>query len=161
MTGDIRARMNEMVERSRATSEALGPDVAAWTGVDALRVRRVLGRKEWRPPEQIPSVSGNGQQSYLWKLDRYDMCGRVLLSVDTWEDGHEWVHASMSLGRLNRVPTYEELKLLHRAVFGDGWAYHVFAPASDHVNDHEFCLHLWGRLDGAPVLPNFAVMGSV
>lgn len=155
------ARMGELIDQSVAMSEALGPPPASAGGIDALRVRRVMGRKEWMPPEEVPSVCRNGQFAPMWKLDRYDMCGRILLSVDAWDDGHEWIHASMSMGRLDRVPSYEELKLLHRAVFGDGWAYHVFAPAAQHVNDHEFCLHLWGRLDGSPALPNFAIFGSV
>jgi hypothetical protein len=40
-------------------------------------------------------------------------------------------------------------------VFGDRWAYQVFAPPADHINLHNFALHLWGRLDGKPVLPDF------
>jgi hypothetical protein len=53
------------------------------------------------------------------------------------------------------VPDYADLKLLHTAVFADGWAYQVFAPPVKHVNIHEHVLHLFGRLDGSPVLPDF------
>jgi len=64
-----------------------------------------------------------------------------------------WIHASLS--RPDRMPDYEDLKHLHQAVFGDGWAYQVFAPPAEHVNGHETCLHLFGRADGLPVLPDF------
>lgn len=74
--------------------------------------------------------------------------------------GNEWVHASFA--HSCSMPTYDDLKFLHRVVFGDGWAYQVFAAPTDHVNIHEHALHLWGRLDGKPVLPDFTHgMGSV
>jgi hypothetical protein len=38
----------------------------------------------------------------------------------------------------------------------------VFAPPTDHVNIHEYALHLFGRLDGTPALPDFtAGSGSI
>lgn len=90
------------------------------TNIDALRIRRTLGRSIWAPPQP------------------YD----------------EWVHASVS--RPDRMPDYDDLKLVHGAVFGAGWAYQVFTPPADHINIHEYCLHLFGRLDGAAALPDFA-----
>jgi hypothetical protein len=68
-------------------------------------------------------------------------------------DEHEWVHASMT--GAEDVPTYAELGILRQAVYGDGWAYQVFAPADQHVNIHQRALHLFGRLDGKPALPDF------
>jgi hypothetical protein len=69
-------------------------------------------------------------------------------------DDTEWIHASMT--RDNRVPTYEDLCRLHRAVWGEhGYAYQGFYPPATHVNLHEHALHLWGRADGKPVLPDF------
>jgi hypothetical protein len=44
---------------------------------------------------------------------------------------------------------------MHWAVFFDGYAYEVHAPAKDHVNIHEYARHLWGRKDGKPALPDF------
>jgi hypothetical protein len=75
-------------------------------------------------------------------------------------DPTEWVHASMRWR--DRVPTYEQLTWLHEAVFGDGWAYQLFTPRADHINIHEAVCHLWGRLDGKPVMPNFGgIFGSI
>lgn len=74
----------------------------------------------------------------------------IVVSVMPGDDGHDWVHASTA--HPSQMPTYDDLKVLHRAVFGDRYAYQAFVPASEHVNFHEFALHLWGRYDGADVL---------
>ncbi len=73
-------------------------------------------------------------------------------------DGVEYLHASIAGDEL---PSYAELVALHRAVFDSGYAYQVFAPPAQHVNIHECALHLWGRLDGRPVLPEFGAGGSI
>jgi hypothetical protein len=40
------------------------------------------------------------------------------------------------------------------AVF-PGWAYSVWAPRHEHVNEHDYVLHLFGPTDGLPRLPDF------
>lgn len=112
------------------------------TTIDALRIRAVLGRKTWTVPRPF------GEDG--WHLTRIDGGARVVVTVYSNEDdGTEWIHASMS--HPDSDPTYAELQLLHRAVWGrGGWAYQVFAPAEAHVNLHDHALHLWGRQDGRP-----------
>lgn len=86
----------------------------------------------------------------------------VLVTVsDLPDDPTEYIHASIS--HANRIPFYKELTWLHAAAFGpERWAYQVFAPKSAHINIHPRTLHLWGRLDGQPVLPDFgAIFGSI
>ena len=87
--------------------------------------------------------------------------------ADPWK-GLEFLHASISF--TDQMPRYEDLALLHRAVFGRRrWAYQVFAPEASHINGkdtgmfgHEFALHLWGRADGAPMMPDQgSVFGTV
>lgn len=120
------------------------------TTLDPLRIRRVLGREDWR----VPSPFGPDG----WRLD-HRLHGSVIVT-NAPHGEHEWVHASIAWP--DHMPTYDDLKQLHRAVFGDGWAYQVFAPPSDHVNIHAYALHLFGRLDGAPALPDFTDgMGSI
>lgn len=114
------------------------------TNLDALRIRRLLGRSLYGPPTRF-GLDG-------WRLLATDSLGAVIVTCADVDDV-EWVHASMSWA--DRLPTWDELSRLRDAVYGDGWAYQVFAPPSDHVNIHEYCLHLWGRLDGEPVLPDF------
>lgn len=70
-------------------------------------------------------------------------------------DGVEFLHASIAWA--NHDPSYADLAGLHRAVFGRRrWAYQMFAPSSEHVNIHSHALHLWGRVDGKPWMPNLA-----
>ena len=118
--------------------------------LNPLRIRKILGREIWSVPTQFGPDG--------WRF--LSANGSVLATVaDIGPEGEEIVHASMAF--LDRTPTYEELKLLHKAVFGGGWAYQVFAPPVDHVNINSHALHIWGRLDGKPMLPNFGMYGSI
>jgi hypothetical protein len=68
--------------------------------------------------------------------------------------GIDWLHASMT--DVGQVPSYEQLCALHRIVWGTtGHAYQIFVPLVEHVNVHPFALHLFGRFDGARMLPDF------
>lgn len=73
-----------------------------------------------------------------------------------------WLHASIAYDDEEVMPSYDDLALLHRAAWGDdGWSYQVFAPVKDHVNIRANALHLWGRTNGAPLLPNFGAYGTI
>jgi len=120
--------------------------------IDALRVRRSLGRDEWGAPEPF----GDGGWAFMEKN------GPGSLLVTTWpfEKEATYLHASISGG--DQMPSYEALTGLHKAVWGnDGYAYEIFAPDSQHVNLHPYARHLWGRVDGAPVLPEFGRWGTI
>ena len=84
--------------------------------------------------------------------------GSVLVTVAD-HDGAWWIHASMQ--REDRMPSYDDLATLHYAVFGDRWAYQLFAPPEHHVNLHPRCLHLWGLESGEAILPNFGAEGTI
>jgi hypothetical protein len=112
--------------------------------VNVLQIRRLLGRGDWSTPVEFGPDG--------WKLERLDGTASVIVTCSPHGE-HEWVHASVA--RPCSMPTYSDLKVLHAAVFGSGWAYQVFAPPTDHVNIHEYALHLFGRLDGLPGLPDF------
>lgn len=115
------------------------------TSVDILRIRKALGRNRWEPP--IP-FGPDG-----WRMSSADSLASVIVSSAD-HDGAAWVHASTA--HADQLPTYADLVALHQAVWPTGWAYQVFAPPSEHVNIHPHALHLWGRRDGARVLPDFA-----
>lgn len=114
------------------------------SSLNPLQIRRLLGRSNWSTPRPFGPDG--------WLTERLDGTGSVIVTAAD-HDGDEWVHASIA--RPGEMPTYADLKALHAAVFGSGWAYQVFAPPSDHVNIHEYALHLFGRLDGKPALPDF------
>lgn len=117
------------------------------TSFDPLAIRRAMNRAgdRWLAPRP------HGEDG--WSFVTPDRRRSLIVSCAPALDDIEWVHASMTGD--HSVPTYAELKLLHRAIFGNGWAYQVFAPAAEHVNIHGDALHLFGRLDGKPALPDF------
>lgn len=122
------------------------------TTLHPLRIRKTLGRRDWQAP--VP----HGPDG--WLLRAQDHTASVIVSAADIEDGGPvWVHASIA--RRDRMPDYDDLVLLHRAVWGDGWAYQVFAPPARHINIHPYALHLWGRADGSQALPDFGCWGTV
>jgi hypothetical protein len=53
-----------------------------------------------------------------------------------------WEHVSVS--RRNRCPNWAEMSHIKDLFFGDGeTVMQLRVPATDHVNDHPYCLHLW------------------
>ena len=120
------------------------------TNIDALRLRAIMGRDDWTTPEPF------GPDGWRMVNRRHSS---IIVSCAEQDDGHEWVHAS--LAHIDRMPTYPEIALLHRAAFDGQWAFMVFAPPAHHVNIHEYALHLWGRLDGTNALPPFGAMGTI
>ncbi|MBD3941972.1 hypothetical protein IF188_09720 [Microbacterium sp. NEAU-LLC] len=133
--------------------------------LNILDVRRRLGRMVWGVPQ--PLILFGVDDGRTWRIDHLREPMRILISHDLYPfvdeadtAGGPWVHASIS--HRDRMPAYEELALLHRAVWGDtGWSYQLFAPMSDHVNIAEHALHLWGRPDGRKLLPNFGAGGTI
>lgn len=120
------------------------------TTVDALHLRKVLGRNEWGVPQQFGPDG--------WRLLHNNGTTSVIVTASDF-DGVEYIHASVADS--DEMPTYWDLALLHKAVFREGYAYQVFAPPAQHVNIHPNALHLWGRVDGAPVLPEFGLAGTI
>lgn len=60
--------------------------------------------------------------------------------------GEGWDHVSVS--RATRCPNWPEMEFIARLFFEDDeTAMQLHVPASDHVNNHPFCLHWWRPLD--------------
>lgn len=130
--------------------------------IDGLRLRAVMGKSEWG----VPRLFGPDG----WKMVNREGTASVIASFFYWNPdsgdlartlGQPWIHASMT--RATGVPSYEDLCRLKRAVWGDdGWAYQYFVPPSNHLNIHPRALHLWGRADDTPAMPDFAaIIGSI
>lgn len=126
--------------------------------VDAHDIRKRLGPEQWTPPRQF------GQDGFFFVSN--DLDARVIVStfplssLGIPDAGVLWIHASIC--RTSGMPSYEDLAMLHHAVWGTtGHAYQVFVPLAEHISIHDRVLHLWGRADGARVLPNFGRLGTI
>jgi len=114
-----------------------------------------MGRAKWSIPE--PFGPNGWQMTSQFAEDE----GSIIVSCAPHPvTEEEWIHASIAFA--HRMPAYDELALLHYAVWkGRGYSYQVFAPDVKHVNIHANALHLWGKLSGAPSLPDFGYLGSI
>src|SRR3954465_12933029 len=127
----------------------------AAVAVDPLVMVRALAR-DYRTDQVMPF----GPAGLRVRIERLAQRGSVIATQADHEDGQEWLHASISWE--DQMPTYADLVALHRAVFGRRrWAYQVFSPEVGHVNLHEYALHLWGRANGNPALPDFGKFGTI
>jgi hypothetical protein len=81
----------------------------------------------------------------------------VVASVAVERDKKLWLHVSCS--RRDRLPSWDDMKFVKQVFIGeDKYAYQVFPPASQYVNIHPHCLHLYHCLEGSP-LPEFSFLG--
>jgi len=79
----------------------------------------------------------------------------AFISVAKYEDGQLWLHVSVS-GLRGRFPEWEELKRVKHDFIGDDrWAYQVFPPIEQYVNDVANVLHLFAPVSRRPALPDF------
>lgn len=115
--------------------------------IDPLRIRSILGRKEWTAPREFLTDSGDRAG---WWLDRIDGSASVIVGA-TVIDGVDYFTAA--IGCAGRTPDCADLELLHRAVFGDGYAYQVFPPPPRFPGPPSRTARLRGRVDGKPALP--------
>lgn len=80
-----------------------------------------------------PRGSNNG----AFVFERRNAVIRVIAS-----DGMGWDHVSVSLA--TRCPTWDEMCWVKDKFFGPEEAVmQLHPPKSEHVNHHEFCLHMW------------------
>lgn len=126
--------------------------------VDLPRLCRVA-RACWRPLRPSPPA-WYGPTGVVLSLTRDGAHAGSVIVTTASHDGEEWVHASIAWD--DHMPDYGDLVSLRDAVFGPRReCYQVFPPASRHVSIHNFALHLWGRADGASVLPAFGAEGTI
>lgn len=77
----------------------------------------------------------------------------VLASV-----GMGWEHVSVSLP--TRCPNWPEMSFVKDLFWGeDECVMELHVPKSDHVNCHEYCLHLWKPLVGEIPRPDAILVG--
>lgn len=82
-------------------------------------------------------IAGNKGESGAFKIE---MNGRVIGIIAS--DGLGWDHVSVSLA--NRCPNWREMCYVKSLFWDDEQAVmQIHVPKSQHINIHEFCLHMW------------------
>lgn len=117
----------------------------------------------------------------FWRLhDAYGVCsvrwvlfdlsgntaGVVILEPEIHDDdpqggagGIDWWHLSVS--RTTRLPTWDELVQAKECFLGvNARAMQIIPPRSEYVNIDPHVLHLFARIDGKRVLPDFRLEGG-
>jgi len=75
-------------------------------------------------------------------------------------EGEGWRHVSVS--RPDRTPTWDEMCEVKDLFFGpDEWGLQYHPAASDYVNFHPHCLHLWQPIDAQVLTPPAWMVGPV
>jgi len=98
------------------------------------------------PPAQLVAVCGaQNCAAYMSALGT-----KAILSLDDYEQDGKWLHLSVS--RLGRLPTWNELKGAKELFLGDRLAIQLLPPKSHWISISE-CLHLFHRLDADTVPP--------
>lgn len=122
-----------------------------------LRLNR-SGEHKWEQPRRF------GPLGFIFETEYGQDRARIIVSDGPEPDDESddpslyWRHASIAR---DHMPSYADLVMMHKAIWPEGFAYQVFADASEHVNIHSFALHLWGYPDGRAILPNFGKFGSI
>ena len=83
----------------------------------------------------------------------------IISSAAEYDDGREWLHVSVS--RKSRVPSYDDLTRIKRDFIGeDKKAVLVLPEKENHVNIHDYCLHLFYSAENP--LPEFSAgLGTI
>jgi len=93
-----------------------------------------------------------------WFVSRPDGPIGVMAGLER-HGGRRWMHLSVS--RRNRLPSWEDLKLVKKVLAGpERQAIQVIPRDKEYVNIHPNCLHLFVCLDDDPV-PSFMRDGAL
>jgi hypothetical protein len=75
-------------------------------------------------------------------------------------DGMDWDHVSVSLkGNINRTPTWKQMCFIKDLFFdADECVVQYHPPATEYVNNHNGCLHLWKSQKYAFPVPDISMV---
>jgi len=102
--------------------------------------------------QRVPAFPGQ----LAFQLINDSLCVLISDKVE-YDDGKLWRHVSFS--RPNRMPSYDDMMRVKLDFIGENCKAIMVLPAkSEHVNIHDYCLHLYAPINHDP-LPDFT-MGS-
>jgi hypothetical protein len=100
-------------------------------------------------------------------IPHYKIIGYFFIVVSS--TGLGWEHVSVSLNDyknkkhpkyVKRCPTWEEMCYVKRLFWsGEEAAYQIHPPDNNHVNCHQYCLHLWKPIGVKMPLPESILVG--
>ena len=106
--------------------------------------------KESQPVDGAAFYRGRNKRDPAWRT--------VMFTGEIKNDGSKWLH--VSIARNGELPTWQELVDVKEKFLGpECLALQVFPPRSRWISIHDYCLHLWHRLDGDPI-PDLARGGN-
>jgi hypothetical protein len=131
------------------------PETVATTDVRAPSARDMATIERWMnavTPRVL--VAGWGlEQDYanakVWR--RAD--GLLVIAEVAVYQTIPWLHVSTSFP--DRIPAHEDLRAVKAQFVGDRLAVQVFPQEAEYVNDMPFVLHLWCKLVGERLTPDF------
>lgn len=98
----------------------------------------------WRPAQCLVV----GARAFHGVMPRAS--GLYVIVDETEIDGKPWRHVSFS--RRSRMPDYHDMSLVRGSFLDpDVVALQIFPKRVEHVNLHEYCLHLWQPIGFDPV----------
>lgn len=114
----------------------------------------------WKGADFPPGSPLHGNRVYQRLGDRL----AVILTASRWPgdtvSDRVWLHVSLS--RPHSMPTYQDMCEVKELFIGpDRRAYQIFAEKAQHVNIHEYCLHLWCVVEGEDNFPAFGKDGTI
>ena len=107
---------------------------------------QLLDWRKTKPPEHMTVLFGSNCAMYV-----SNNMVTALVSIDDYEDSGQWLH--MSVSRMGKLPTWNELKHAKETFFGNRPAVQLFPPKESWLNLAD-CLHLFSRLDADTVPPD-------
>jgi hypothetical protein len=105
-----------------------------------MRNLYLLDRYRRRDRHVLENWGGYGDETVGMFMIPSPIDGKLIAVVASNGDG--WDHVSVS--RPNRCPNWPEMEFIASLFFKDSeTAMQLHVPASDHVNNHPYCLHWW------------------
>lgn len=102
-------------------------------------------------PGVLPSLAG------FWRSTKGAPLGLDVIATEApHDDGLWWRHVSVA--RVERVPSWNDVRMVKQAFVGDRYAFMVFPDEAHYVSIHNNCLHLYAVREGADgnMLPDFS-----
>lgn len=110
----------------------------------------------WRPLE-VPRALRDCERGGLVNLGVYlepvkrDPL-KLIATIEPYDNAGHWLHLSVS--RQARMPDWGDLVMARDAMGYREWLFvQILAPRSAWLNVHQYCLHLWHRLDTDTIPP--------